>query len=266
MEFDQKQKVVVGMIHVAALPGTPRNSHSIHEIIKKAITELNIYIKCGVDAVLIENMHDVPYLKKNVGPEIVAAMTAVAVKLRAATKLPLGIQILAGANKEALSVALAASFDFIRTEGFVYGHLADEGLFESDAGELLRFRKQIGATAIKVWTDIKKKHSAHEITADVSVAETAKTAEYFLSDGIIITGSSTGESVEVVDLIEARKAVQLPLIVGSGVSSENIKVLWPYADVFIVGSGFKYNHYWEETIDSNAVKEFMNQVKILRNK
>lgn len=264
MEIKSKQKVVVGMIHVAALPGTPQNKYSISEIIDKALIELKIYIENGVDAVLIENMHDVPYLKKTVGPEIIAAMTAIAVKLRATTKLPLGIQILAGANKAALSVALASSLDFIRAEGFVYGHLADEGFFESDAGELLRFRKQIDATHIKIWTDIKKKHSSHAITSDISIADTAKTAEYFLSDGIIITGSSTGEAVDADDLIEARKSIDLLLIIGSGITNKNITGYWKYADVFIIGSGFKYNNNWRETVDPKAVAELMAQVEILR--
>ena len=34
--------------------------------------------------------------------------------------------------------------------------------------------------------------SSHSITSDVDIIETAKAAEYFLSDGVIITGTSTG--------------------------------------------------------------------------
>ena len=75
-----------------------------------------------------------------------------------ANNLPCGVQILAGANKEALAVAKAAGLQFIRAEGFVFSHIADEGTMNSDAGELLRYRKQIEADNILVFTDIKKKH------------------------------------------------------------------------------------------------------------
>jgi uncharacterized protein len=52
----------------------------------------------GIDAVMIENIYDRPYLNRNVGPEVVAATTAVATEIRQVFKIPLGIQILAGAN------------------------------------------------------------------------------------------------------------------------------------------------------------------------
>ena len=63
-----------------------------------------------------------------------------------------------GANREALAVAKASGADFIRAEGYVFSHVADEGWMDSCAGELLRYRKTIGAEEVMVWTDVKKKH------------------------------------------------------------------------------------------------------------
>ena len=68
-------KPLVGVIHVGALPGTPRNDQSIADLVKSARDEAQLYRETGVDGVIIENMHDVPYLRGEVGPEIVAAMT-----------------------------------------------------------------------------------------------------------------------------------------------------------------------------------------------
>ena len=108
---------------------------------------------------MIENMHDTPYLNQNVGPEITATMTAVCYEVkRTVPNIPCGVQILAGANKEAVAVAKACGLDFIRAEGFVFSHVADEGLMNSCAGELLRYRKSISAENVLVFTDIKKKH------------------------------------------------------------------------------------------------------------
>ncbi len=257
-------KWIIGMVHVDALPGTPRNSKVISAIVKQAVDEALILQDAGVDAILIENMHDVPYLKKTMGPEVVACMTAISVELRKKIQVPLGIQILAAANKEALAVALAADLDFIRAEGFVFAHLADEGYLESCAGELLRYRKQIGAENIRIFTDVQKKHSSHAITADISLKEHIETAAFFLSDGIIITGTSTGKEPSVEDVRIAFSSTELPVIIGSGITTENLESYWNLADAFIVGSHFKYDGDWKNKVSMERVSAFMKKVDELR--
>ncbi|MBN2806639.1 MAG: BtpA/SgcQ family protein, partial [Prolixibacteraceae bacterium] len=227
IDLKKPGKSIIGMVHVAALPGTPMHTLSMNEIVDKAVNEAEIYLKAGFDGLIIENMHDVPYLKQQVGPEIIAAMTAVALAVRNLGQQPMGIQILAAANLEALAVAHTAGFDFIRAEGFVYGHMADEGYIESCAGELLRYRKFLGAESIAIYTDVKKKHSAHAITSDVTLAETVKTANYFLSDGIVVTGTSTGMAAMPDDVSVARESTMLPVLVGSGITESNLADYWP---------------------------------------
>jgi membrane complex biogenesis BtpA family protein len=257
-------KWIIGMVHVDALPGTPTHLKSIQSIINAAIGEAMKLQDAGVDALLIENMHDVPYLKKSVGPEIVACMTAVAVGLRKRFELPIGIQILAGANQEALAVALAAGLDFIRAEGFIFAHVADEGYMESCAGELLRYRKMIGAEHIPIFTDVQKKHSSHAIVADISIKEHVETAGFFRSDGIIVTGSSTGKEALIEDVKTAWQSTNLPLIIGSGITVANIENYWDFADAFIVGSEFKFEGKWENPISAERVSLFMDKVQELR--
>ena len=136
-----------------------------------AVGEAQVYKAAGFDGLLLENMHDRPYLKGAVGPEIVAALAVVGREVRRAVALPLGVQVLAGANHAALAVALGCGASFVRVEGFVFAHVADEGLIEAAAGELLRYRRHIGADAVRIFADIKKKHASHAITADLSIAE-----------------------------------------------------------------------------------------------
>jgi uncharacterized protein len=255
-------KTIIGMVHVQALPGTPGNVLVISEIIEKALHEARLLNEAGVPVILIENMHDRPYLNKIAGPEVVAAMTAVAYEIKKEIQIPMGIQILAGANKEALAVALATGLDFIRAEGFVFGHLADEGWMNSDAGELLRYRKQIGADHIKILTDIKKKHSSHAATSDITLEETAKAAEFFLSDGLVITGRSTGKKTSVTDVKAVKEFTKLPVIIGSGIDQYNIHEYWDFADAFIIGSSFKQNGNWENDVEPDRVKQFMQKVKL----
>ena len=101
-------KPVIGMIHVSALPGTPNFVGSVKQIIEQAKKEALIYKENGIDAIAIENMHDVPYLKRKVGPEVTSLMSVIGYEVKNLTKLPCGIQILAGANKDALAAAHSA--------------------------------------------------------------------------------------------------------------------------------------------------------------
>lgn len=264
MNFTFNDKKLIAMVHVLPLPGTPKYGGSVQNIIDKALEEAEIYRYAGVDAIMIENMHDVPYLKREVGHEISTMMALIAEKIKSATKLPVGMQILAGANIAAISAAHTAGIDFIRAEGFVFGHVADEGFFESDAGELMRYRKKIGAEKIRVFTDIKKKHSSHSITADTSVVETAKAAEFFITDGVIITGSATGEAASIVDIVEVKKNVKCPVLIGSGLTTENIEKYFNFADGFIVGSYFKRDGYWANEIDTSRVNKFVEKFNELK--
>lgn len=257
MELFKSSKPVVGMIHLGSLPGTAAAQQKLREIERQALAEAKIYQEAGVHGVMLENMHDTPYLKGAVGPEIVAAVAVVARAVREFVRLPVGVQVLAGANLEAMAVAHAGGLDFIRVEGFAFAHVADEGLMESCAGELLRFRKKIGADRVQVWADIKKKHSAHAITADVSLAETAAAVEFMRGDAVIVTGSRTGHAPLPEAVAEAKGATRLPVLLGSGVTAENLAGFYEAADGFIVGSAFKSRGEWSGRLEPKRVQRFM---------
>lgn len=249
------------MIHVGALPGAPRACKPVRELAQTAVAEAAVLADGGVDAILLENMHDVPYLNRRVGPEIVAAMTAICAAVREAVSLPLGVQVLAGANREAVAVAHAAGCQFVRCEGFVFAHVADEGLMtEADAGPLLRFRKMIGAEDVAIIADVKKKHSSHAITADVSLAETAKAAVLFGADGVVVTGIATGEPTSPADVAAVAEMLDQPVFVGSGVTPDNAAQYAGQADALIVGSYLKYDGHWENGPDPDRVAAMVKAV------
>jgi membrane complex biogenesis BtpA family protein len=261
--FLHNKKTIIGMIHVDPLPGTPRYNANMPDVIAKAKAEAELYQAAGIDMLAIENMHDIPF-SKTIGPEIVAAMAVIGYEVKNATGLRCGLQILAAANQEALGAAHAAGLDFVRVEGFVFAHVADEGWIDGCAGELLRYRHQIGADNILILTDIKKKHSAHAVTADVDIVETAHAAEFFLSDGVIITGVATGAEASLEEIEQVKAAVDIPVLVGSGVTIENVDRYLAVADALIIGSYFKYNGRWSQGVDAERVTSFMNRVNQLR--
>jgi membrane complex biogenesis BtpA family protein len=255
------KRALIGAVHLQALPGTPANKLDLAEIAATAVAEARTYSDAGFHGIVMENTHDRPYLKVTVGPEIVAAMSVVGAEVRRAVDLPLGIQVLAGANSSALAVALACGASFVRAEGFVFAHIADEGLIESCAGPLLRYRRAIGADHIRVFGDVKKKHSAHAITADVDIVETAKAAEFFSVDGVIVSGIATGHPADPGEVAAVADAVSVPTLVGSGITAENIGA-FSNADAFIVGSSIKRDGLWSSPIDVERTRMLVRAFQI----
>jgi len=253
----KKEKLLIGMLHIPALPGTPNSSLNINQIIKKVLIEAEIYKKAGLKTVMLENMHDVPYTRGFVDPVVTAIMSIAAFQIRKNFDLFCGIQILAAANTEAVAVAHASGCHFIRVENFIYAHVADEGWMEACAGELLRYRRKISAENVLIFTDIQKKHSSHSITADLDLNDWIETAEFFGSDGIIITGKKTSDPPDLEVLHNINCKTKLPIILGSGITAENISLYWDYADGFIVGSYFKENGKWYNSVSELKIKDFM---------
>lgn len=261
-DLSKSERALVGVVHLPAMPGTPANSLDPRQIVEQSLEEVEVLASAGFDAVILENMHDRPYLKGGVGPEVVATMAVACRLARQITSVPIGVQVLAGANTEALAVAHAGGADFVRVEGFVFGHMADEGLLEASAGPLLRYRKQIGAEKIKILCDIKKKHCAHAITADVDLAETVRAAEFFCADGVVVTGTATGVETDPKDLEDALEASTLPVWIGSGVTLKNLSS-YSRAHGLIVGSWLKADGRWENPVDSERCRRLVDAFRAL---
>jgi uncharacterized protein len=243
---------LVACLHLLPLPGSPEWGGSMKPVLERALHEAGIFASVGVDGMILENTHDVPYLKRAVEPSTVAAMSLVAGEVRRRFALPLGIQVLAGANEAALDIAATCDLDFIRVEGFAYAHVADEGFIEADAGRLLRRRAHLGAGNVEVWADIKKKHSSHAITGDLSLRDMAEGALFFRADGVVVTGAATGRPASLADL-ESIADLPLRRIVGSGIDEHNARDFASRADVLIVGSALKHGGDWRGEVDPDRV-------------
>jgi uncharacterized protein len=276
------KKSLLGMIHLPALPGTPAargsGASAVGAIIAQAVEEARVLVDAGFDGVMIENMHDRPYMHGTHTPETTAIMTRAALAVRGAIPkgMPLGVQVLSGGNREALAISLAAHPDgrgaggakggmplsFIRCENFVFSHVADEGLLErAEAGPLLRYRRGIGAEAVSIFVDVKKKHASHALTADISLTEAVEAAEFFGADGVIITGQATGKPAALEDIKAARRATRLPILVGSGVTPENIAQVFEHADAAIVGSSIKRGGVWSNAVDVKRCKALVKAAR-----
>jgi uncharacterized protein len=256
----RRDRALIGMVHADALPGTPRSSRGVRAIAERASAEARILRDVGFDGIIVENMHDRPYVNAPHDPAITAAMVRIASEVRrVAPDLTLGVQILSRGERESLAVALAAEADFVRCENFVYAHVADEGLLaDACAGPLLRYRRSIGAGHVRICCDIKKKHASHALTADLTLADAAHAAEFFGADALIVTGAFTGSPTDPGDIEAARRASSLPVMVGSGATPDQLPALFTNADAVIVGSWIKVEGVWSNPVDADRCRRLVD--------
>lgn len=256
-----RQCALIGVIHLLPLPGAAGYDGNLNVILDQALAESAIYKAAGFDALIVENTHDTPYLKGEVGAETTASMTVICQALKRESNLPLGVQVLAGANIEALAIAAACDLEFIRVEGFVFAHVGDEGLHDACAGKLVRHRFNIKADKVKIFADIKKKHSSHAITGDISIAETANNAEYFKADGVIVTGVRTGEVADLAEVRAVKESVKIPVLIGSGVTWDNLASYAACSDGLIIGSSVKADGQWQNKLEADRCKRIVDAAK-----
>ena len=133
-------------------------------------------------------------------------------------------------------------------------------------GKLLRLRKELDAGHIKVFVDVKKKHCSHSLTIDLEIEDEVKQAQFFLADGIIVTSKFSGEEPNQNDFIRVRKVTKLPILVGSGMTPDNIKEFLPLADGFIVGTVFRKNGDFFGGTEPEKVQKFVKKFKEERSK
>lgn len=257
---------VIGMVHLRPLPGSPGHG-GMEELVEAALRDADALIEGGADALLVENMHDFPCLReREMGPEVAAAMTRAAAALRAhvGPARPIGVQVLFAANRTAIAVAAAADLDFIRAEGWTYGHLADKGWVEASAGAVVRYRKALEAEGVLVLADVKKKHASHAVTADLSLAETAANLDMQAADAVVVTGPTTGVPPQPAELEAVAAASRLPVVVGSGLTVENAALLAPRCHAAIVGTSLKEGGDWRRPVDAGRVARFVEAFRSAR--
>ena len=257
-------KFLAAMIAVLPLPGSPLYDGDDRRVIDQALADLEAYKTAGVDSVILENDHDLPYIQPPLDEKGIALMTKIAKEIRSRFDGPIGVQMLEAANLTSLEIAAAADLDFIRVEAYVFAHVGGSGVINGSAGKILRRRKELATEHIKVFADVKKKHGSHSLTIDLDIRDEIMQAEFFLVDGVIVTSQFTGINPDKNDLFKAKSATQLPVLIGSGMTAENIAEFVPLADGFIVGSYFRRDGKFLEALEPARLHRFMEALLAAR--
>jgi membrane complex biogenesis BtpA family protein len=256
-------KPLIGNVHCAPLPGTPRyRGEPMAAIVKRAVEDARAYAKGGMNGLMLENHGDIPFLPPGeIGPEIVAAMSVLVKAVAEAVDLPYGINLLANSAIGALAIAKATDARFVRVNQWVNAYVANEGLVEGESGRALRFRRMIGADDVAIFADVHVKHGAHAIVGDRGVAELARDTEFYDANVAIATGNRTGDTVPPEEIAAVRAGTRLPVIAGSGIAKDNAAALMAELDGAIVGSSLKHDGVWWNQVDPARVEAFVTEVR-----
>lgn len=259
-------KPIIGVIHLPPLPGAPRyNGRALKEVYDAAVTDARTLADGGVDGIILENASDMPFSRpEHIGPETVAALTAACLAVRAAVATPIGITCVANGVIPALGIAKAVGAGWVRANQWVNAYVANEGILNGPAPEAMRYRARIRADEVAIFADVHVKFGAHAITADRSISEQATDAEWFDADVLIASGTRTGSPTQPREVDDVRSGTNLPVIVGSGLSAEQVPALFATADGAIVGQWLKQDGRWWNPVDPRRVEQLMSAVSKVR--
>ncbi|GGA51857.1 photosystem I biogenesis protein BtpA [Okeania sp. KiyG1] len=247
---------IIGVVHLQPLPTSPRWGGDLQAIISRAEREATALASGGVDGIIVENFFDAPFVKDQVDPAVVSAMTLLVQKIMNLVSLPIGINVLRNDGQSAMAIASCVQAQFIRVNVLTGVMSTDQGLIEGKAHQLLRYRRELGSD-VKIFADVLVKH-AQPLGEPNLTTVVQETIERGLADGIILSGWATGSPPTLEDLkLASAAASDTPIFIGSGANLNNISTLMPAVDGVIVSSSLKRHGQIEQPIDPIRVSQFV---------
>lgn len=251
---------IIGVVHLAPLPTSPRWGGSLKTVIERAEQEATALATGGVDGLIIENFFDAPFTKQQVDPAVVSAMTLIVDRIKNLVVLPIGLNVLRNDAHSALAIATCVNAQFIRVNVLTGVMATDQGIIEGQAHELLRYRRELGSE-VKILADVLVKHARPLGTPNLTTA-VQDTIERGLADGVILSGWSTGSPPSFEDLeLAVAVAKGTPVFIGSGADLDNIGQLLLAADGVIVASSLKRHGKITQPVDPIRVSQFVETAR-----
>ena len=255
------KKPIIGMVHLAALPGSVHFDEPFERTAERAVKEFKTLADSGFDGAILQNTGDVPALEY--GDEAtVAFMTKAGLTLKAAADMMLGVNVLMNGSSAALAIAKAIEADFIRVKINSGVVAASTGIVEANPHALLSFRNRIQAKNIDLIGDLYDRTAAPvgefplEVLADLAIRHADMRA-------LVVSGYNHQDLISRLELLRSKLPNAL-LVVGGGAKKSNLSELMPLSDGIIVGSSIKSGGGFLDPIDPEKAKDFMNAVNKLR--
>ncbi len=258
----EKDKSLIGTVHLAPLPGSRGSKHDPDTIIEAALADAIAYARGGVDGLIVENFGDAPFLPDRVEPHTVAYMTLIVRAIRkqvAEQGIPVGVNVLRNDGLAALGIARAAGASFVRINVLTGVVATDQGIVEGRAHEVVRYRELIGGR-MAILADVHVKHGRTLHSDDIAQAA-HDTFHRGGADGLIITGAASGAPPDRAELQAVNNVLpDAPLIAGSGLTPYNAPEIFAHARGAIVGTWCKQDGEITAPVDRARVEKLVAAV------
>lgn len=257
------EKAVIAMCHLLPLPGDPGfdQEKGMAHVVAAARKDLQALQEGGVDAVMFSNEFSLPYLT-DVEPVTVAAMARIIGELKSEINIPYGVNVLWDAKKS-LDLAMATDALFVR-EIFTGVYGSDFGIWNTNVGETIRHQHAIGAEKVKCLFNIVPEAAAY--LGERKITDIAKSTVFNNQpDALCVSGLTAGAATDTGILSAVKNAVPETLVfANTGVTVDTVVDTLKIADGVVTATSFKYDGKFENHVDVQRVKKFMEKVKANR--
>jgi uncharacterized protein len=254
-----KKKVVIGMVHLLPLPGTPfYQEGTMERTLEKAVADATALYHGGADGCLIQTVDRVYPAADEADYARVAAMATIAKAVADATgpEFQIGIQIMLNALKASLAVAKVCGGSFLRCTALVGTTVTAAGMVEANPLEFLTYRAQIGAQQVKLIAEVNSRH--FRWLGDTSTADIARMAARVGANAVEVAHPDEEINARLVrDIKQAMP--HLPVILGGHTTHDNVARRLAEADGVFVGACLKTDG-WDGRVDIERVRAYVNIV------
>jgi len=259
MTLFKQHKPIIGMVHLRPLPESPHFDGDLDALYQQAETDARILIEAGVDALIVENLGDEPYLIGEPTPTQLAVMASIAGHIRSMSAVPLGVNVQFNAWQAEIALAYAVRAQFVRVEVFVDTVVSAQGIVHPCSAQITRYRRQLGASSVELWADIQTKYTQNVIPQ--SIVQSAVDAQAAGAAVLIVTGSATGQATPLDVVQEVKQKATIPVVVGSGTTTANVQHVLQIADGAIVGSALKLGGRASNPVSGEETRAFMQAAR-----
>jgi len=258
-----RKKVVLGMIHLGVMPGTPFYEEGSYEAtFEKALSDAQALFQGGADGCLVQTVDRVYVTGDESDPARVAGVANIVRAIDQATgpEFQIGVQIMRNALKASLAVAKVCNGSYLRCGALVGATLTAHGLVEANPYDVMQYRATIGARHVKMIAEIDSMH--FQWWGGKPVAEVARSAKSVGADAVSL--GSPDEEVTLQMIRDVKHALpDLTVILAGYTNHENAARLLAEADGAFVGTCLERDG-WGGSIDVERVREYMAIVDSLR--
>jgi membrane complex biogenesis BtpA family protein len=256
-----RRKVVLGMVHLPPLPGTPFHEEgSFGQILDGAVQSARALAEGGADGCLVQTVDRVYAPGEDSDPARTAAMALVvsAIAEAAGGDFQVGVQLMRNALKASLAVAKVAGGSYIRAGALVGATLTPHGMVEARPLEVMEYRAKISAGHVRIIAEVESMHFRW-FGEGRPVAEVARAAMSTGADAVSLGHPDEARTLEMIAAV--RQAVPgVPVILAGYTSHENAARLLAAADGAFVGTCLERGG-WGGQVDAGRVRAYMDIVR-----